>query len=226
MYQHGKRVHRPRDAAAILVTVAVVGAVILIAWYIVNRDAGSSTGPKANVPIVTDLDKNQEDETIDINEALFSMKLPRDWKIITRRNDSVVNLYTWVSTKEGADDRRLTLYIDLMPADYKLVKMQPLIPNGDKFLLGTLSDDCINFAGGSAQTRGNASFEAKWQNVTFMCDPIINNKTIGTGMAGSGISSSLTGSKGKHAFFFYYEDYNIYPNNIILQNALQSFVAK
>lgn len=225
MYQHGKKVRRPHSAKVFLATIAIIGVVVLLVWLIIHRDVSNSTGPKSNVPIITDLQENN-DATITIDEDLFTMKLPKDWRLVEHKQSQEINAYIWVATKEDQDDRRLTLHVDIMPKIYKLVKLQPLIPNGDNVLLGNLSDDCVNFAGGAGaaqRKQGNEPFEAKWENVIFTCDPIINNQTIGTGTAGSGIATTLSGSKGTHKFFFFYEDYNIHPNDSIFTKALQSF---
>ncbi len=225
MYQHGKRVRQPRTAGVFLATIVVIGVVVLLAWFIIHKDISTSTAPKSNVPIITDL-QTSNDATITINEDLFTMKLPKDWRLVEHKQSPEVNAYIWVATKKGQDDRRLTLHVDIMPPLHKVVKLQPLIPDGDQVLLGNLSDDCINFAGGAnagQRKQGNEPFEAKWENVIFNCDPIINNQTIGTGTADNGIATILSGTKGKHAFFFFYEDYNIHPDSSILRRALDSF---
>src|SRR5690606_5693027 len=119
----------------------------------------------------------------------------------------------------------LLLHIDVMPASYKITRIQPLVVSGNGFNLGNLSGHCISFAKDAdavRQSQGNAPVEAKWEDVLFMCDPIEANQTIGTGTAEGGIAAKI----GKHKFFFYYEDHNIRPDDRILQNALRSFRAR
>lgn len=224
MYQHGKRTKQPRGAAVFLATLGIIGVVVLVAWYIVHKDIAGSSGPKTQVPIITEIGEDKKD-VIQINEPLFTFELPADWKQTNRVQSQAANFYEWRSTKAGADDRRLLLHIDTMPQSYKIVRMQPITPNGGKFILGNLSDECINFAkdaGNEQRAQGNAPVEAKWENVSFMCDPINANQTIGTGTVEGGIAAKL----GSHNYFFYFEDHNIHPDSKILSDALKSFVAR
>lgn len=229
MYQHGKRTKQPRNMAVFLATIAVMGVVVLGVWFIIHRDVANTTAPKTNVPIVTEVGVD-DGSTIVINEDLFKMELPSDWKLVEHEQQAGgKNEYRWSATKQGSDDRRLTLYIDAMPQSYKLVKMWPLTPRGSQFSLGNLSDNCINFAGEAdarPEAQGNAPVAAKWENVSFICDPVINNQTIGTGTPGGSIGTVLDGTGGAHTYFFYYEDYNIYPDDNILRLVLSSFTTK
>lgn len=220
MYQHGRRTRQPKNMTLFLATIVIAGVVFLIGWFIVHKDIASKTGPKTSVPIVTEVGKEGEQDLKEFNEAYFSIKLPSDWEFVDSVSSKAANFYTYKSTKKGANDRSLTIHVDTMPASYKVVKMQPIISNGSQITLGNLSDDCINF--GSNHTGSNAPFEAKWENVTFMCDPIKANQTIGTGTAGAGIASQI----GNRKYFFYFEDHNIRPDSNIFRSALQTFRAK
>jgi hypothetical protein len=225
MYQHGKRTKQARSKAAFMATTIILSVVVLVGLYIVQKDIGNSTAPKTNVPIVTEVGFESDKNLQQISEPLFTMELPPDWKLVEKRSDQSANFYLWASTKKGADDRRLTLHIDLMPKSYKLVRLQPLIPNGTSFMLGNLSDDCIGFAGG-VNASDTTPIDAKWENVSFVCDPIKNNQTIGTGTQGGSIGTKLTGTNREHTFFFFYEDHNVNPDSTILRSAITSFRAK
>jgi len=222
MYQHGRKTRRPRNAAIFFGTVVLAGLIIVISWLIVRKDIASTTAPKTTVPILSNIG---EGEKQNINETLFSLDLPTDWKLQERRIEDYANYYSWVSTKKGADDRRLFLHINIMPPDYKLVRMLSVTPDANKLLLGNVSDECINFSGGAGRSvaaQGTATFEAKWENVSFVCDPIVANQTIGTGSVDGGIASQI----GRNKFFFYYEDRNVRPDSNIMRQIVQSFRAK
>lgn len=224
MYQHGRRTKAPKSANTFLATLIVVGVVVLMAWFIVHKDIGSGTDPKSTVPIVTEVGEDNEDK-LKINENFFSFELPADWKLVEHKTGNAINAYVYASTKKGADDRRLEVHLDVMPQNRKLVRLLPLTPNNNKFILGNVSGNCVNFAGGANSQQGSQSnepFEAKWENITFLCDPITSNQTIGTGTVDGGIKTVL----GRHSYFFYYEDHNIRPDDKILTDALRSFVAK
>lgn len=220
MYQHGRRTKAPKSANTLIATLIIMGLVVLGAWWIVHKDIGSNTGPKSTVPIITEVGEDKGSK-LQISENFFSMELPADWKLLERRNESYINSYVYASTKKGADDRRLEVHVDIMPQSYKYVKLQPLAANGSKLILGNLSNDCVNFASG-ANRGSTAPLPAKWENITFTCDPISANQTIGTGSEAGGIKTTL----GRHSFFFYYIDHNIRPDDKIFTDALRSFVAK
>lgn len=226
MYQHGKRSRRQKNPRVYLQAAALLGVSLIGVAWILHRDLNIDSQEKTAVPIITEV-LGAEEDTITINEPLFTLALPADWKQTNRVQNHVSNFYEWHSTKRGGDDRLLRLHIDTMPPSYKIVRMQPLYVNGRGFRLGNLSDNCMNFAkdaGTRQRAQGNAPVEAKWENVTFMCDPINANQTVGTGMFESGIAATLVGSDGRpHSFFFYWEDHNIRPDDKIFQNILKSF---
>lgn len=224
MYQHGKRTKRVKNPKVMLQTALVLGAALIAVAFVLHRDLATSGDERSTVPIITEVTEEKED-TIKINEPLFTMELPSDWVLKNRFQHNNANYYEWAATKQGIDDRRLLLHIDVMPASYKITRMQPLVVSGNGFNLGNLSGHCISFAKDAdavRQSRGNAPVEAKWEDVLFMCDPIEANQTIGTGTAEGGIAAAI----GKHSYFFYYEDHNIRPDDRILQNALRSFRAR
>lgn len=224
MYQHGKRAQRQKNPKVMLYVAMVFGVTVIAVAIILRKDLDTSTKEKTAAPIITEV-LGDESDTITIDEPLFSINLPPDWELVSRKNDHIANWYIWRSTRSDAPDRTLKLYIDLMPQSYKLVRMQPLYVNGNKFRLGNLSGECMYFAKDTDSSLGsgsNAPVEAKWEDVTFMCDPIEANQTIGTGTVEGGIGAKV----GKHTFHFYYEDHNIRPDDRLFQSALRSFEAK
>ena len=221
MYQHGKRTTRPKDKKVFLKTAFVLGIALIVVAIILRRDLSTSTKEKTTVPIVTEVGEVKGD-VIKINEPLFVMELPADWSQTDRKNESYANYYEWHSSKKGGNDRRLLLHIDIMPTSYKITRLLPLIVSVNKFNQGNISGHCVNFATAAVNNGSNAPVEAKWEGVTFVCDPIEANQTVGTGLAADGIGAKL----GTHRFFFYYEDHNIRPDDKILQDAVRSFQAK
>lgn len=220
MYQHGKKTKAPKNSAVFLATVTIIGVVVLIGWWIIHKDIGAGTDPKTTVPIITEVGEDKEDK-LKVNENFFSFELPADWKLLEHQTGNGINAYIYVATRKGADDRKLYVHVDTIPQVYKVTRMQPITPNGNKLMLGNVSGNCVDFSK-DANRSSNAEFTAKWENVTFVCDPIITNQTIGTGTEDSGIATKV----GNHRYFFYYEDHNIRPDDRILRDALQSFVGK
>jgi len=224
MYQHGKKTRRKSNPKVFLHAAFVLGLALIVVALILHKDIVTNEGEHTTVPILTEVSETKG-EVIDINEPLFSFQLPKDWIKSNRVQNTAGNYYEWKSTKQGGDDRRLQLHIDIMPASYKLVRLMPINPNGNKLSVGNLSGNCIDFAkdaGSQQRSQGNAPVEAKWEGVPFLCDPINANQTIGTGNPETGIATKV----GSHNYFFYFEDHNIRPDDNILPAILKSFTAK
>ncbi|MCA9347961.1 hypothetical protein KC867_00965 [Candidatus Saccharibacteria bacterium] len=230
MYQHGKRARRKVGPKVFLQFAFILGLSFVIVALILKNDLSTGKKEKTNVPILSEVKANQ-DATISIHEPLFSLDLPQDWIQSNRVQNHVSNYYEWQSTKQGGDDRSLQLHIDTMPASHKLVRMLPLTVSGNKFMVGNVSNDCVNYAKDigtrlDSEANGNHPVEAKWENVTFMCDPITSNQTVGTGLVGGGIAADIVGVDNvSHSFFFYYEDRNVRMDDSILVNIVKSFEA-
>lgn len=224
MYQHGKKSHKPKNPRVMLYVALVLGITLIVVAIILRKDLDTSTKEKTTDPIITEVSQDAGN-TLTIDEPLFTLKLPSDWVLKDRKNDHIANWYIWRSTRSDAPDRTLKLYIDLLPETHKLVRMQPLYVEGNKFRLGILSGECMYFAKDADNERGtgdNSPVEAKWENVTFMCDPINANQTIGTGTEEGGIGAKV----GKHTFHFFYEDHDVRADDNIFQATLRSFEAK
>lgn len=223
MYQHGKKTKRKSNPKVFLNVAFVFGISLIIVAFILQKDIVNEEGQRTTVPILTEVTESLG-EVVEVNEPSFSMKLPKDWVKSNRVQTDVANYYEWKSTKKGANDRILRLHMDIMPPNYKIVRLFPITPNGNMLSLGNLSVNCIDFAKDAEaqiKAQGNAPVEAKWENVTFACDPISANQTIGTGTEGSGISTKI----GSHSYFFFFEDSNVYPDDNILPAVLKSFEA-
>lgn len=223
MYQHGKKPRRKSNPKVLLHAAVLLGVSLIVVAWILHKDLATSTEKKTTVPIVTNVNEEKKD-IITITEPLFSLELPSDWKQTNRVQSRMANYYEWTSTKAGADNRRLLLHIDTMPQSYKITRLQPVSVSGGKLNLGNISDNCVNFV--TSQGSSNAPVQARWENVTFTCDPIINNQTVGTGSEEGGIATAVSGSSGVHTYFFYYEDHNIRPDNTILTDILKSFTVR
>jgi hypothetical protein len=222
MYQHGRRTRRPKNTSIFAATFFVATILMVVSWWFVRSDISSSTERKSTVPILTEI--ADDEDTVLITKNYFTLELPSDWKPLEERNDRTAHFYSWRSSKKGGEDRTLTLHVDSMPANYKLNRLLPVTPNQNRLTVGTLSDDCVNFTGSASRPAGqsNNPFDAKWENITFTCDPIVTNQTIGTATANNGIRTTMSGN----AYFFFYEDHNIYPDDQIFINIVKSFVAK
>jgi hypothetical protein len=220
-YQYNQRVHRPRNFLILLLTVIVTGVIILGIWFFVRKDSKQTQTPKNTLPIIHNVTSGSGNH-FHVAEKWFSMDLPDDWKLM-QKSESPAHIWTWQATKKNADDRTIDLYIDFLPADVALNKLQPVKANGTKLDLGTLSDDCTNFT--NAGDHPSEDKLALWQGVSFTCrvtSPI--SGIIGTGSTEGPNKVTLTGpTSGPHSYFFIFTDHDIHPNPTIFTDALTSF---
>lgn len=222
MYQHGKKPRRKSNPKVFTHTVALLGVTLVAVALILSKDVAPITDKHETVPLYTTIGEDEKD-TITVKEPLFSLELPSDWVKFQRVQSKVANYYEWRSTKKHADDRRLQLHIDVMPTNHKFTRLLPLTENGNKFMVGNISGVCRDFA---VALSGNAPVDAKWSGITFTCDPISINQTVGTASESGSIGTLLSGnSGGSHRYYFFYEDHNISPDNRIFEDALRSFRA-
>lgn len=228
MYQHGRRPRRTKNPRVYLQAAALLGISLIVVAWILHKDLSVGSEEKSTLPIVTEVSAAQD--TITIDTQLFTMQLPSDWVESNRVNNPAVNYIEWRSTKQGGNERMLRVYIDVLPVDYKIVKLLPVTVDGRTLRTGNLSGTCANFAKDTAADLGDngiAAVEAKWESITFVCDPINGNQTIGTGTVEGGIAAKMSTSFGdEHKFFLYWQDHNIRPDDLMFQNIVKSFNVK
>jgi len=212
----------------ILLTAIVLSITSVVIWFLIHKDVGSSGQTTNAAPIITDVNDDQT-QKLHVDERLFSLDLPLDWKLQTK--DTIPFVYwTWVSTKKNADNRTLILYVDGSPPNQAVNQLLPLLKSTESsFNVGSLSNQCNDFTpAAQAAAKANQTVPSRWQGVNFICDaanPI--NQAIGTGSMDGLNMIRLTGaSGGTHTYFFLYLDHNIHPDSSILTDALTSFKVK
>lgn len=232
-YKYGRRPgrrRRTRIAIVLLISFSIIGAIGSLVYLDITRNNKDKvvTGPGRTV--AQSVDSNQD--VLRIDEPTFTMELPGDWKQISRKTTATENSITWQGTKKGEDNRKLTLYIDVIPVTLAVNKLLPVTATGNGISYGDVSDNCATFTQKGTLDTGkaveNRDSPAKYKQVDFVCDlaQVVQNKT-GTGSTDGVNIVNVTGvTKGKHKYFFLFNDQNIQPNLTILTNALKSFKAK
>lgn len=228
-YDHKSGRRRKHALAVIGLSILVLGGITALVLADVRKSQSTEISGKAH----TILQAN--DDSINrfrVNEALFTMELPGDWKELKRQNDQTENSITWQSTKSSGDGRSLKLYIDIIPTSLAVNRLMPVLAQGNMIVPGDISENCATFTqGGTLNVHDAAKLKetpAKWNKVDFICDlPRVNDSRVGTGSAEGKNTVTVTGpTKGTHKYFFLYTDHNIQPNHEILTNALRGFTAK
>lgn len=161
-----------------------------------------------------------------VNEPLFTLQLPADWKEVERRSDHVEQSVTWQAKTKDQDNRWLKIYYDVIPRGLDVNRLLPLDVVGSGVQYRQLSENCKNFT--TAKSDNKTPQPSRWDNVDFICDlASFNDNRVGTGTAGQLNATKITGARqGEHAYMFVYIDRNIQPDYTIFYDALKSFQAK
>lgn len=229
-YDHRSAKHH-RTAIVIIVVVVLLIAPIV---YFVYRDivSNSSSVVDGQTKVVGQVVGGDDTGGFKVDEPLFSMTLPSDWKQTGRFTSTTEQSITWQAGKKNEDNRWLKLYIDTIPADIAVNRMLPVTVNGDSLTTGDVSDSCATFTGGGTLDAQKATLlrpaPAKWQGVDFICNlPSVVENQVGVAAVGGVNKIVIEGpTKGTHTYFFVYTDHNIQPNYTILSDAVESFRAK
>lgn len=219
---HIRRRHRQMALLAVGVLIVIGGGI----W--VSRALRATTtiapAPAAVVSTVT----TPKVQTIHIEEALFTMDLPSDWKLKSHDTKAGNDIYTWSNTAGNAGVRLLTLYLDTPEPGLGVNKaLSVQADDGSLTLTSDVSDNCAGFTAPGAGTP-DAAMAAKWNGENFLCDLANYIRDVTGTVSPDGINKTLlTGSTtGEHSVFFTYTDDAGKPNYTIFKDALQSFRLK
>jgi hypothetical protein len=224
-YDHSPHRHRIRYSLIVLLSTAAVVWGLIATVSLVNAHKSHTVVPGGTVLVPQ---TNTAAPMITINEPLFTMRLPSDWKQIAVQPHSV----TWQAGIKGADNRWLTIYTDVLPTTLPVNRELPITVNGNQLSYGELSDNCANFTPGGTLNVAQAALlkptVSVWQGVNFICslNQVVDNQ-VGTGSSAGINTITVTGpTDGTHNYFFLYIDRNIQPDYTIFYGAIQSFRAK
>ena len=232
-YKYGRRPgrrRRTRVAIVLLISLSIVGAIGTLVYMDIKKSNKDTAVTGTGRTVAQSVDSNQD--VVRVDEPTFTMELPGTWKQVARKTTQTENSITWQGSKKGEDNRKLTLYIDVIPATLAINKLLPVTANGENLDYGDVSDNCATFTQKGTLDAGravnNRDSPAKYKEIDFICDlaQVVQNKT-GTGSTDGVNMIYVTGpTKGKHKYFFLFDDQNIQPNQAILNNAIKSFKAK
>lgn len=232
-YKYGRRPgrrRRTRVAIVLLISFLIIGGIASLVYLDLNKSNKNTVVNGPGRTVAQSVDASQD--VLRVDEPTFTMELPGDWKETGRKTTTSENSISWRATKKGEDNRTLTIYIDVIPATIAVNKLLPVSSVGSSLDFGDVSDNCATFTQkgslDTSQAVKNQDSPAKYKQIDFICDlaQVVQNKT-GTGSTDGINKVYVTGpAKGKHAYFFMFNDQNIQPNLTILTNAIKSFKAK
>lgn len=213
---------------AISVPLVFVGlAVAIIAMELKNQNGQEVEGKTRVVSQV--LGNSQLKVTV--NEPLFTLQLPAEWREYKRVNTASEKSISWSNDTRKSASRTITLYIDAVPS-VPVNRMLPITAQGNTLSYGSLSENCASFTQGGTMNAQAATLlkpaMAKWQGVDFLCDlTVITENAVGTGSKGEQGGTTVRGeAQGTHKYFFVYTDHDIQPDYTNLYNVIRSFRAK
>jgi len=218
---HIKRRHRH---IAILVVVIVLAVVLSV---IGTRALRAQTAISPPPPATNHSVSAPSMQTKHIDESLFSIDLPTDWKL-QQHQTTTGDIYIWINTAGNAGVRNITLYIDT-PEPQLGVNRALFVQNNDNRLtaIKDVSDNCAGFTGPSASASSGTA-PAKWNGADFLCDLANYTRDVVGTVSQDGINEvMITGpTAGRHSIFLTYTDNSSQPDYAIFINALQSLQLK
>ena len=136
-YGHKSGKRRPRKALFTLASsVLLVGLIVgVIALDLRSHVSPEVQGESRVVSQV--LSDNSQVKTIE--EPLFRLELPVDWKEIGRNQNNLYDSISWQAGIKGQDNRYLTLYVDRIPLDYPVNRLLPVKAQGNEISFSDLS---------------------------------------------------------------------------------------
>lgn len=228
-YRYGRRSIRHRHIWPIVIAVVVFVVGPIVGAVYVDLHKHSDTSVSGAESVVGQVGGIGDDAVKKINEDVFTLSLPSDWKEVNRVTVPTERSITWEATKKNHDGRWIKIYIDTIPATYPVNRLLPVTPRGDKMVVGDISDNCATFTGGGTMDASKATqlspALAKWQGVDFMCNlPNVVDNQVGISAVGPINTIALTGAqKGAHKFFMVYTDHTVQPDYMIATNIIESF---
>jgi hypothetical protein len=234
MYRVGKPV-RKNNRKAWLGIVLIVALLLAATYFIfIKNTSKKAEVSNNNSPLITNVTGDGR-TSVTVNEPLFTLDLPGKWKETSRDSTPTYHSIQWNYTDKSAN-RWFRVYTDTIPADYAVNYLLPVTAEDNRLGVGQISDNCVTFTQGANSNMGRdvstpASKEAlpaKWQKVNFLCDNShVTHQVVGTGSTQGGNAITVKGpNKGKHQYFFLYEDDNYHPDYSIFSDILNSFEAK
>jgi len=225
MYTVNHRQHRHKIFLRFLFFVLpFLLALAALIWFLFFRSTDTSTSfsnPGAKVAVV-------EPNTKDFTNEYFKITLPTTWVDLGRKNPfSYEVYYEYQNQQENYTNQWLRVYVDVIPDFQAITRLLPVTVVNNRFVSGTMSSECRTFTGAPSQIdnqASNQSWEAKWQDVVFICDMDLIENFTGTASAEEGYRVTLVNKNGvAHKYFIAYIDHNIHPSYQTYINAVRSF---
>ncbi|HEX7368188.1 MAG TPA: hypothetical protein VF261_00845 [Candidatus Saccharimonadales bacterium] len=223
MYRFRERPHHHRKLWLTLLGFVIIAClVVLAAIRLLRSDTDLGQAP----PPVTKTITANTPKLVAVNEPLFSISLPADWRPRVN-NDIPKPTYSWHGTTKEDNTRWLNVYVDDIPANLAVNRVLPIQGSGDKIIVASaVSDNCVTFTGAPAGNQN--SFPAKWQGINFLCDTGNYTRDVVGTSSPDGVNTVVLSSadEGTHQFFFTYTDNSSSPDYSIFTDALETFHLK
>lgn len=168
-------------------------------------------------------------KTKDFVNELYKISLPTSWTYNGLKNPFSDQLYDeYQNMAKDYENRWIRIYIDVFPADFAIDRLLPVSVSDNAIIPGSVSNDCKTFEGAPFSPRGSNigadTWEANWQNVSFICNIATSLNYIGATSKEEGYGITLLSQNGQsHEYFFLYIDHNAHPEYTTFTDALKSF---
>jgi len=164
-------------------------------------------------------------QTQQVSKGPFIFDIPADWHEVEAPRVPYA-VYSWAGTTKLSAAQRLDIYIDNVPLDMAVNRLQPVQANGDHLdIVGPTSDNCTSFTTRVPTSVNTGYAPSKWNGVNFLCDMAnYERDVVATGSAGPINATTLVGStSGSHHVLLVYTDHNLSPDFITFVSIIKSF---
>ena len=161
------------------------------------------------------------DPNREVTTAQFTVSLPASWQ----RLGATTNPYTWHGVTGDAAARQLAIYVDTVPSDLAVNRLLPVQADGQQLdLIGSVSDNCVNFTDRSTENQTTGTAPARWTGVDFICDLANYERNVSAIGSVQGINTVTLDSAASvsHHILVVYTDNSASPDYSVFQTAVTS----
>jgi hypothetical protein len=234
MYKHGKPTYRLTHRPMFVILVAILVIMAVGYFFIIRPNSKNRFNNDPNARTTTIKDTSPSDTPIDGD--VFTAVLPGGWQLTGKDFDARYHSYQWNSSDKKNNGRLFRVYVDTIPTTQAVNYLLPVKVQDNTMSFGTVSDNCVNFTQGAVPEEqrpvnipvDKIALPSRWDLVDFLCDNgNVSHQVVGAASSEGLNTVTLSGpTKGKHKFFFMYQDNSINPDFGQFDRILSTFKVK
>lgn len=175
------RQRKLRELSVFMLVIVEIFALFFVLFAFYRRDTASVAPVEGTAVSGGFYDPNPEQKTED-----FTFKAPNNWSLDKR--ESPPGVYTYKAYNGSLVTQVLTIYVNQPMKESRVTYLQPVTVEGDKMILGELSEHCNTLT----KKDGNVAYGGS----TFNCWAENGQAFVGIGLVGGGSAIPLKTESG------------------------------